>query len=249
MLNQTYKDFELILINDGSTDGSLEIIEKFASKDDRIRVINDGVNKGLIYRLNQSVSLIQTDIYVRMDADDIMFSDRLEKQIEILKKHPDVCLVHSEAVSINSKNEVIGIKNNTNVDFPIHPTVMARKSFFEENKYREGFFQMEDAELWHRTKESNFYCIKEPLLFYREDSAKIYIKHKKMYKGLVKFCKSYNFSWLSTFKILMLSRAKYFSYFILESIGFEKKLLNLRYNKLGKEEKEKYQQILYATII
>ena len=73
VVNQTYSDWELYLINDGSTDDSLTIMQSFAMCDSRIHIISDGENHGLILRLNQSVSMCDTKYYARMDADDIMY--------------------------------------------------------------------------------------------------------------------------------------------------------------------------------
>lgn len=249
VLNQTYTDFELILLNDGSTDNSLDIIKDFEKNDPRVRVIDDGENKGLIFRLNQLIDLAEGKYFVRMDADDIMFPDRVEKQLECLESNQTIDLVHAYAVSINSKSEIIGIKNRHDNYSLIHPTVMAKKTFFLNNKYEEGFFQMEDLELWYRTKNAfNFQCLKEPLLFYREDSAKVSMKHKKMYLGLLNFCRKYNFTWLKTFKILFLNRVKYFSYLILEKFNLGQILINKRFEYLSEADKYSYFKILKLAV-
>ena len=80
----------LYLINDGSTDNSLSIMQEFPSLDSRIKIIDDGENKGLITRLNQSVVMTSTKYYARMDADDIMYITRIEEQVNFLDSHPDV---------------------------------------------------------------------------------------------------------------------------------------------------------------
>ena len=79
---QTYKNWELILVDDGSTDGSLNIAKKITDK--RVRIISDEKNKGLIFRLNQIASLAKGKYLARMDADDLMQPTRIEKQVEFL---------------------------------------------------------------------------------------------------------------------------------------------------------------------
>ncbi len=84
VLAQTFQDWELILVDDGSTDRSLEIARSFV--DSQIRIISDGYNRRLPYRLNQIISEAKYDIIARMDADDLMAVDRLEKQIKVLNE-------------------------------------------------------------------------------------------------------------------------------------------------------------------
>ena len=77
VLNQSYIDWELLLLDDGSTDESLNIAKSFT--DGRIKIISDGMNRGLIYRLNESINMARGKFYARMDADDIMHPDRIKK--------------------------------------------------------------------------------------------------------------------------------------------------------------------------
>ena len=87
ILVQTYSHWELILIDDGSKDNSLKIADTYAAKDKRIRVISDGMNKKLPYRLNQITSEAKGDYIARMDADDVIAVDRIEKQVNFLEKN------------------------------------------------------------------------------------------------------------------------------------------------------------------
>lgn len=249
VLIQSHQDFELILLNDGSSDNSQKIIEEFAKKDSRIKVINDGKNQGLIARLNQLVTLSSSEYFVRMDADDVMFPKRLEKQLSIMQNNPAVALVHSVAVSISKDNEILGLKENPSPEkFKtgiIHPTVMTRKYFLLDNPYEAGFPQMEDLELWHRTAiQYEFYYITEPLLFYREDGALVSKKHLRMYEGLINFCKKYGITGLRRYKILFSSRFKYITYKIVEKFGASNLIINFRFAKLSMSEKKKFKEIL-----
>jgi len=87
VLEQTYENWELVLVDDGSTDNSLKIAQEFAIKDNRIRVISDGLNKKLPARLNQIINEAKYDYIARMDADDVMHPQRLEKQLQFLEKN------------------------------------------------------------------------------------------------------------------------------------------------------------------
>ena len=152
ILNQSYENWELILIDDGSTDRSLEIAHEYSKKDNRIRVISDGRNKKLPSRLNQLI--IESDgFYIaRMDADDIMHPDRIEKQVRFLECNHYYDLVSTGLVSIDDGDKVKGFRGVTNVynDFStislsypvVHPSVMARRSWFDRNKYSEKYHQL-----------------------------------------------------------------------------------------------------------
>lgn len=105
VINQSYSNWELLLINDGSTDKSLEIALKY--KDPRIKLISDGSNKGLIYRLNQSIVLAHGYFYARMDADDIMHPKRIECQVEYMINNPQIDVLGTSYYSINSDNNIM----------------------------------------------------------------------------------------------------------------------------------------------
>ena len=185
VLQQTYTDWELLLLDDGSTDNSLSIAQSYAQKDSRIRVISDGKNKNLATRLNELPSLAQGLYLARMDADDIMHSARIERQLAVLKAHPEIDVLGTNAYIINDENAVtstrypITPKNTlTRVKSFIHPTIIAKKQWFLENPYDTKALRMEDAELWYRTHSKyHFVRLNEPLLFYREVGNNYYKKY------------------------------------------------------------------------
>ena len=108
VVNQTFQNWKLYLINDGSTDGSLVIMEEYALRDARIKVIDDGQNKGLVTRLNQSVEIAVGKYYARMDADDIMYITRIEEQVTFLESHPDVDVLGTSIMIIDNNNDIVG---------------------------------------------------------------------------------------------------------------------------------------------
>lgn len=193
VLNQSFKDFELILTDDGSNDGSLDIARSFI--DPRIRVLSDGQNRGIASRLNEQIRLAQGKYFARMDGDDIMVIDRLEKQIKFLEDNPIIDVVGGFAYVIDKNNGIKGYKKNI---FPkstseiiryqgyfIHPTVVGKKEWFQQNQYDENLKRCQDFELWLRTyKFSKFFVIEEPLLFYREIETDYKQKYFQVYLNL-----------------------------------------------------------------
>lgn len=177
--NQTYGDFECLLINDGSTDASLKIAWRHAAVDARFKVIDDGANKGLVFRLNQVASLASGEWIVRMDSDDIMHPDRLLKQVELLRKNPAPDLVVCDVVIIDINNEPVSIRRHDKAGIEsaktflkhgglIHPTVIMAKKWLLANPYDSTFPRAEDRELWCRKLQTlKVGFVREPLFFYR----------------------------------------------------------------------------------
>ena len=93
ILDQTYRDFEFVIVNDGSTDTSLQTLQQYT--DPRIRLINNDGNKGLIASLNIGLETCQGEYIVRMDQDDISLPQRIEKQVQFLDEHPEYGLAGS----------------------------------------------------------------------------------------------------------------------------------------------------------
>lgn len=103
LLNQTFTEFELIVVDDGSTDNTLNVLKEIEKKDSRVRVYFNGDNRGLVYTLNKALVFARGDYVARMDADDIAMPNRLEKQMRFLNDHPDYSLVGSQMVSIDEQ--------------------------------------------------------------------------------------------------------------------------------------------------
>lgn len=192
VLIQSFVDWELILIDDGSTDRSLQIALAF--DDPRIKVLSDGKNKKLPSRLNQIIELAKYDYIARMDADDLMDIDRLKIQLDYLKSHPEIDLVTTGMYSIGKKNEILGkripenymmnageiLQGLTNL---LHASMLARKEWCSRNLYRVDNALAEDYELWLSAaikEDLKYAVIQEPLYYYREVEN---VKKDKMIKG------------------------------------------------------------------
>jgi len=179
ILNQTYTNFEFIIINDGSTDNSLKIIKKYRNTDDRIILISRE-NKGLTESLNEGILKSKGKYIARMDADDISMPKRFEAQVEFLELNIDVgiCGTWVEVFGQNLKTNIWKLSTHnsrlkTELVFSscfAHPSVMIRKDVLINNKlsYDKKYPNAEDFQLWTELADlTNFANINKVLLKYR----------------------------------------------------------------------------------
>ena len=104
ILSQTYKDFEFLIINDGSTDDSEKIILSY--DDPRIKYLKNDVNLGVIGTLNRGLEIIKTKYIIRMDADDLALPYRIQVQVDYMDKHPDIVLSGSRKIHFSEDNKI-----------------------------------------------------------------------------------------------------------------------------------------------
>ncbi|GHV70961.1 hypothetical protein FACS189420_4200 [Bacteroidia bacterium] len=180
ILSQTFKDFEFIIVNDGSTDSTAEII--LACDDPRIVYIENEVNKGLIFSLNLGLSLSRGKYIARMDADDIALPKRLQVQYDFMESHPEIGLCGSivEAFYEGTQKKIVvqfpeddkSIRVYAYFQSPFcHPTVMFRKEIITKYnmEYPKAFHRAEDYALWiEMLKYTQTYNIQSVLLHYRK---------------------------------------------------------------------------------
>ena len=162
ILNQSYQNFEFIIINDGSTDNSKKIIDLIKYKNKKIKFYNFRKRRGLATRLNFAIKKSKGLYIARMDADDFSKKNRLQVQKNFLDKNNRVSVVGSNAKYIDEKYKFIkntdllidseDIRNSIYIRNPIiHSSVLVRKSFFFKNFYNSKFKKCQDYELWLRT--------------------------------------------------------------------------------------------------
>jgi glycosyltransferase involved in cell wall biosynthesis len=202
ILSQSCKDWELLVVDDGSTDGTLEIAKEFS--DSRIRVVAGDEHLGLPAQLNRAVQMAHGKYLARMDADDIAYPSRLEQQLAFLKSHPDVDLVGGSMAVFKNDGTLLGLRRlpashaeicaRPWAGFPMaHPTWMGRIEWFRQNPYRTDAVRMEDRELLFRTySHSRFGNIPQVLLGYREDSlslGKLLLARKNTCKLAVEYAR------------------------------------------------------------
>ncbi len=174
ILNQTFADFEFLIIDDGSTDSTIKIIESYT--DSRIRLFRNQKNLGISTTLNKGIEMASTELIARMDADDISYPNRLQKQYDFLLAHPDCVLLSTWAREITENKEPIKIEEwdsshyYYNLTFACriyHPTVMYKRSaVIDVGKYSLPY--SEDYDLWWKlSRKYKINNLEEVLLDYR----------------------------------------------------------------------------------
>ena len=194
ILSQTFKDWELILINDGSTDNSDAIIGRY--DDERIYYLKNETNLGLIKTLNKGIDYCHGEYIARMDADDISHPDRFRQQVRFLDKHPAYAICGTDAIVIDNAGNRIGkIRNLTDNDYLqvnllfsppfIHPSVMIRSEILHHNRYDERYKHVEDYELWTRiAKLGKVANISKDLLKYRWHDSNVSVVNNEVQEEL-----------------------------------------------------------------
>lgn len=189
ILAQTYDNFELIAIDDGSSDDSLKILRDFAARDARVKVIARG-NLGLIETLNQGLSLANAPLIARMDADDIALPDRFMLQVAHFHEHPQCVIVGSGIRFIDefgkSGQEAVYPRCTELISRLLsegsmfaHPAVMmSREQVLRVGGYRGAFVHAEDYDLWLRLSEiGGMDNLPQVLLLYRQHADQISTRH------------------------------------------------------------------------
>ena len=249
IFSQSFDDWELLLIDDGSTDGSLEMA--YSVDDPRLRVISDGINRGVAYRLNQIARSARGEYLARMDADDIMLPQRLERQVQFLDEHPTIDLVGTAVFVIDTGNNPVAKRGFRVVGNPspfhvlrrgtfIHPTVTGRTAWFRDNPYDTRFSGAEDRELWCRTYTfSHFAHRPEPLLFYREDGCFNVRKYRRYSKAARRVFHKYATKQVGVrgyVYLLAESYLKVLAYSLASLLGLEESIVRRRSAPLTRKE-------------
>lgn len=194
ILKQTFCDFELIVLNDGSTDRTEEIILSYT--DPRIRYIKNDTNLKLIKTLNKGIDLARGKYIARMDADDISLPNRFEKEVAYLEGRPDVAVVSCFPYNMNMEGKLLGKSSYFCVTRPLpckfvsmfepsicHPICMFRADAIKSYKYNdsEEYLHIEAYELWNRMFHTGAKggMIPEFLLYYRDNTSSVCHVHNE----------------------------------------------------------------------
>jgi glycosyltransferase involved in cell wall biosynthesis len=177
---QSLRDWELIVIDDGSRDATAAIVAAFG--DPRIHLVREATSAGLARRLNQAVALSRGEFIARMDADDVCFPQRLERQVACLRQDSGLDLIGCGAVVFTAGQGLVGtlpasashaeITERPASGFPMpHPTWCGRAAWFRANPYDPTLMKAQDQDLLLRTyAHSRFGAIEDVLLAYRQDA-------------------------------------------------------------------------------
>jgi glycosyltransferase involved in cell wall biosynthesis len=245
---QTHADWELLLVDDGSSDGSLDVVRRL--DDPRVRLFSDGSTRGLAARLNQIASLAQGAYLARMDADDLMHPERVARQIEFLRAHPSIDLVDTATFTVDEDLTPLGIRGDCPLDprpeavlrngLLLHPTVMGRAAWFRSNPYDPVYVRAEDRELWSRTcATAQFARLCEPLFFYREALAgnlRNYLRTERTVRAILHRNGPPLVGAQRTRILVMRSRLKAIAYRIGTTLGLQGRLIARRNRPLNATE-------------
>jgi glycosyltransferase involved in cell wall biosynthesis len=253
---QTHVDWELVLIDDGSTDGSIEVVRDL--DDPRVRLVSDGSNRGLGARLNQIASLARGAYLARMDADDLMHPARLARQLEFLRTNPGVDVIDTATFTVDDDLTPLGIRGDRPPDarpaavlrngLLIHPTVMGRAEWFRANPYDPSYVRAEDRELWSRTcATTKFARVCEPLFFYREGLGGNLPNYLRTEATVTEILRRYGPPLVGPWRtrlLLMRSRLKSMAYRGGTRLGLQGRLIRRRNRPLDAAEVQEGRRIL-----
>lgn len=200
ILDQTFADFQFIIIDDGSTDGSWEILESYAQEDERIILLRNQKNSGICLSLNTAIAKGRWTYIVRMDADDISYPDRIHRQVAFMEQHTDVGVCGCDMRCIDEKGNVLFAKRYPSIDKDIreklfffnpisHSWAIIRRDVFDKTPwYDDTYILAEDLELrfaiWTH---AHFANIPQTLLDYRiYANNSTYSKFRKMITQAIK---------------------------------------------------------------
>lgn len=175
ILNQTFSDYELIVIDDGSTDGSSEILQTYADRDSRIRLVRQE-NAGLTAALNAGLRIAKGEYIARQDADDISIATRLEEQLAFMKAHPEVVLTGTDYEIIDDDDESLVVIRNSrrkrlkqrleNSNQFVHGTIMFRSNIGGDAvRYNEFYKKAQDYDLILRLSEQGDVAVVPNVLY------------------------------------------------------------------------------------
>jgi glycosyltransferase involved in cell wall biosynthesis len=187
ILHQTYRNLEVIVIDDGSTDETAAILRRYEAKDRRIRLVRNDINRKLIHTLNRGIGLARGKYIARMDADDISFPERIEKLVRELENNPGVDFVSSGFYIIDARGKIIytsvpkaltgkPLKFVSFFSTPLlHPGLLIRSEVLKEAGFSAEYLHCEDYELFSRLALEGHEArnLGEPLIYYRANPASV----------------------------------------------------------------------------
>ncbi len=187
ILHQTFTDFEFIIVDDASTDNSWKIIKSYTKKDSRIIAFRNKINLGVSLTSNIAISQARGKFIARMDSDDVSTLDRLQKQVDFLKQHPDTVVVSGQCAIVDENSRIIGFKKfpltHTQIKNMIFWAVPIQQGYMMINTtllpknftwYHPSKFSAEEVDLYFNLlKYGHFANLPDNLYFYRKISTSL----------------------------------------------------------------------------
>ena len=182
VLAQTYRDFELWVCNDGSTDGTVAIIDSYT--DPRVRRVDNPHNMGLVATLNRAFAMVDSPFIARMDDDDLWEPDKLERQMALLNSRPDVGICGTSIHKFGDIDSIMIFPEESDslkvgllfYCMMSHPSVVYRRSILQQTglTYRADYFPAEDYKMWiDALQHTHIYNLQQPLVHYRQHATQI----------------------------------------------------------------------------
>jgi len=180
VLDQTFDDFELLVVDDASTDGTSDVLDEFQSRNRRVRVLHNAPNRGMAASLNIGIQNAGGELIARLDADDLCLPERLKQQVDFMNGHPEISVLGGAAQLIDEAGQSLGTEQRPETHDELvsriyrecpfyHPSVMVRRNFYEEyGGYDERMKRSCDYDLWLKGCRSHrYHNLCEPLIRYR----------------------------------------------------------------------------------
>ncbi len=259
---QTFTDWELLLFDDGSTDGSWALVERLA--DPRVRRMRGDRNLGCGPRLNEMAQLARGDYLARMDADDMMHPDRIGKEAAFLDAHPDIDVVDCEMIlfdgDLSAERRLgLGPLHSSPYSFLggrrlLHAACMARKGWLREHPYDAAYRRAEDFELWTRTFGSiRVARLQEALCFYGlpRNGPDYFGKYAETCRTDRRILRRYGpalVGWWRTLTLIGQSRAKEEVYRLATLAGVQERLTSRRGVPLSRREADAARAVVESIL-
>jgi glycosyltransferase involved in cell wall biosynthesis len=259
ILHQTHENWECIVIDDGSTDNTREIIQSF--KDSRIRIFADGFHKTLPVRLNEAILLSKGSYFARMDGDDVAYPQRLQRQLSYLERHPEVELVGAGIVVFGKDGEAFGKRQGVLSEttwryryglqtVPLaHPTFMGRINWFRRHPYPEWPSHFQDQQLLLAALgDGGLAVLPEILLGYREEGLTMekQFRYRGCYFKVFKHLRR-TLGLAAAISILFVQGLKLFLDYIAIFTGLKYSLLRNRAAPMNFDEEKEWYQVWQAV--
>ncbi len=257
---QSFQEWELILLDDGSTDSSLDIARSIC--DPRVRVISDGLNRGVVYRHNQMASLSRGKYIAKLDDDDIMHPGRIHRQVMYMEARPSVDVLATSVYTISDAGVVTGLRHVRPHDLTharviarcviVQPAVMGTTEWFRRNPYDPRYVRAEDHELWARTfSYSTVAAMPEPLTYYREGVGRTLRKYLLSMRSDRAIYRDYampKMGWGHTTKLVAATYVKASLFCTMRLCGLQDIIFQRSRDRLTDEERRSAQQILDSVL-